>query len=47
MKFDYLDQKMHVFEELNDQYVLPDIYIVARYWISRKKEKEQRLRQIF
>jgi hypothetical protein len=36
-----------VFEELNNQYVFPDIYIVARYWILRKKEKEQWLRQIF
>ena len=30
MKFDELDQKMRVFEELNDVYVLPNIYIVAR-----------------
>jgi len=30
MKFDELDQKMRVFEEQNDQYVLPDIYIIAR-----------------
>jgi len=30
MKFDDLDQKMRIFEELNDQYVLPNIYVVAR-----------------
>ena len=30
MKFDDLDQKMRLFEELNDQYVLPHIYIVTR-----------------
>ena len=30
MKFDDLDQKMRLFEELNDQYVSPHIYIVAR-----------------
>lgn len=30
MKFDDLDQKMRIFEELNDHYVLPHIFIVAR-----------------
>jgi len=30
MKFDDLDQKMRVFEELNDAYILPGIFIVAR-----------------
>ncbi len=30
MKFDELDQKMRLFEELNDQFVLPNIFIVAR-----------------
>jgi tRNA(His) guanylyltransferase len=30
MKFDELDQKMRIFEELNDQYILPGIFIVAR-----------------
>lgn len=30
MKFDELDEKMRVFETANDQYVLPETYIVAR-----------------
>lgn len=30
MKFDDLDKKMKVFETLNDQYVLPNVYMVAR-----------------
>ena len=30
MKFDDLDQKMRIFETANDQFVLPEIYIVAR-----------------
>jgi len=30
MKFDELDQKMRIFETAYDQYVLPEIYIVAR-----------------
>lgn len=30
MKFDDLDKKMRVFETLNDQYVLPGVYAVAR-----------------
>ncbi|OED38340.1 guanylyltransferase [Chromatiales bacterium (ex Bugula neritina AB1)] len=30
MKFDELDKKLRVFETLNDRYVLPGIYIVAR-----------------
>lgn len=30
MKFDDLDQRMRLFETLNDQYVLPGIHIVAR-----------------
>ena len=30
MKFDELDNRMRVFETLNDQFVLPELYLVAR-----------------
>ena len=30
MKFDELDDRMRVFETLNDQFVLPELYLVAR-----------------
>jgi len=30
MKFDDLDEKLRVFETLNDQFMLPGIWIVAR-----------------
>eukprot|EP01034_Spumella_vulgaris_P006205 gene6205-7903_t len=30
MKFDELDKKMRVYETAHDQYVLPDMYMVAR-----------------
>jgi tRNA(His) 5'-end guanylyltransferase len=30
MKFDELDDRMRVFESINDQYVLPGLYMVAR-----------------
>ena len=30
MKFDELDSRMRVFETVNDQYVLPDLHMVAR-----------------
>jgi tRNA(His) 5'-end guanylyltransferase len=30
MKFDELDSRMRIFETLNDQYVLPELHVVAR-----------------
>lgn len=30
LKFDELDSRMRIFESLNDEYVLPEIYIIAR-----------------
>ena len=30
MRFDDFDKKMRIYEESLDQYILPDMYIVAR-----------------